>query len=307
MKRHLVIPVLCLLVITVAGLYNAFGFPADPPTAATSPAKLKPVALPADLPELLDGLPAEDESHAAKAVEQILASYHENPNDAQAIMQRTALLLSTFDGGHPRAGFMDAFLPIQLGVETTTGGVISAMLEQSRQDVETRASFSDAERLSRLLILFELGHHLFAKSDRVHLRSQGLALMNSAGNTMYRLLARQPSLKDSPVAQLDQKLLIWSQAISATNKVWAQKISIVLAQDPHRGDLMNIAEHELDLSVRTEAVLRLGLFQHAPKSKGNGRKIRRLIDRLLTDEFAEVRSAAAAAKAFNRADAARFR
>ncbi|WP_432797206.1 hypothetical protein [Poriferisphaera sp. WC338] len=306
MKPKYIIPIICLLVIAIATLYNQFGFPPDPPTNATAPDTLKPITLSTNLPHIF---PAPSDSHMKLAVHrygQIIENANQAPDDPEAIAERADELVDLMTSTRFFKGFSDYAIPITIDSQPSFGNALENITTKTIEYANTEPRLTPNQRLQVLQSLFALGHQLFIYNQRLYIRNTGLGIMNATGNTMYKLVLDHPELKTSS-APLDKNILIWSSALTDINKQWHAKLAIVMDLDPHRGDLMNIAQNDQDPTFRTEAILRLGLFQHAPKSKGNLRLMQHIIKRAKSDPDPNIQAAANAAANFTREQAAKFK
>ena len=297
MKLGWYISIGAVLVMLIALAVSLTGYP-DPPTSATGPQRLAKIDFPADLPAMF--VPDAADTDAATLYEQALLTY-DNRRSAfeqgritgSQVEAMGDTLVEAMHAGKVRHGFLDQYIPLEVGGEPTNRDALEAVAVQVLDHSIGRYERGEtAEAIDATRAVFVLGLRAFTHNDLLYPRYTGLRIMNTAGQQLYNWAGDESVDAD--------RLVRWAEALDAVQNAWEPKVQIVMAVRPHIGDLLNLAQHDEDLTFRIAAIHRLGIIKFAPRHRGNRRAIGRALDQAMEDENPLISNAAHAANALTR-------
>ncbi|QDU34217.1 hypothetical protein KS4_22820 [Poriferisphaera corsica] len=305
MKTSYVVPMICVIVIAAALTQYYIGQPADLPTNETNETVLRRIELRDDFSSFIQHTNADIEKRD-EIYSTIISDWLEKKHQAGFWKIHEKTLFRVLNGREPAQGFMDGCFEIKLGeVPSDIAAIdkIGSELIDYADDLAERGDGLNAYHIGH--IVFVWGYDLLQRNTMLDARLQGLWMLNAGGNVMFKMLRQYPKI--SAKVEIDENVLLeLSDHVSEIDQRWSKKLLLVRSVTPHLGDLMHIAEKDEDLTFRIEGVLRLGLFQHAAKSRGNLWKMQQLIESAQKDENILIQKAGHRAAAFSLNDAKVF-
>lgn len=292
MKSGVLISIAIVAIFIVALLATFYG-KADDPTSVTAAPKLVAQQWPDSLPSIYLAT-----NSSESAAEQYYAAFEfykkhrrelvdSNPN-RKLIEQFGNLMVKAMNAGSVSTGFLDKqtsiSLPDQMEYEESLD--VSAAILFAAADQAFRAKKQD-HAMDCVKAAFALGHRAFTKNTLLYPRRAGLRAMIDSLNMLESMADNDAALMKAIRANLD--------AANQVQAAWEPKFEVVLAAQPHVGDLLNIAENDKDLSFRVQAVRWLGVAKFRPGGRGNARVIAATIKSMKNDSNDLVRQAADAA------------
>ena len=271
MKLGIIVSLVIVILIGVLGFVSFRGI-ADPPTAATSAEKLVKISLPTDLGSLYQ--PTQPTEDATESYAKVIAFYqeHHQPLSEPRPQERftdplTDLLIEAMRRGRVQHGFLDQHIPVQPASEPDFGDALEAIpgLVLFRAN-ELYEGGNTQHAVAAVRAVWALGRRAFEQNDRLYVRRWGLPIMIDAGDQLF-------AWADQTDAIPLEKIQAWASAITEVERAFREKDNIISAAEPHIGDLLNIAQHDQDLTFRVAATLKLGVMQYNPGNRGNQRVI----------------------------------
>jgi hypothetical protein len=294
-----------ILVALLAFLFVALsGGQVDPPTRATAPEKLKEFKMKAGLPKMWEV--SSPDASATALYDKLFTTVHGNKryaddNVPDALVE-TAMsqLIAASEAGQIANGWLDEKIPMEPSATPEFGDTLEVIYTLALKHA-TKLTSSEPSRAVRILRAnFALGQRAFDNNKRLYPRRVGLDIMLETAGSLSQLSEQE--------ASLNSELSAWQPELEKLRSVWNPKIELVLNLRSNIGDLLNIAEHDEDLSFKSEAVLVLGLRKFSPAGKkGNKTAIEEAIKRLQSDEEPLIAKAAKAAEAIKKEDIGKVR
>lgn len=269
------------------------GEPPTPPTKATSADRLKAQTPPADAPIL--HTPADPDASADAIYEQAWQYFENHRSEltkdtvAGPVAQGWAdLFVRAAAAGQVSPGFLDRQTPM---TPAASSPIADALYHVGRVVLTRGQTLYDEGRKDEALqigrAVWALGLRGYTKNVRIRPRFFSLFNMDMSLNALRDWLA-----EDDP----DQKKIArWDDLIRGYNDVFNKKAEMLMTVSPNIGDVIRIARSDEDPTFRLEATLKLGVLQHAPRTRSNLKLMEQTFAANARDKHPAVAEAAKAA------------
>jgi hypothetical protein len=288
MKTGNIISALIVLLLAAFVALNLARQAADPPTAATAPSTLAPAHQADNLPQLFT--PTQLDADANALYDQALSLYARQPHDAEA--QIAELLIEAINAGLVQHGFLDQNTTMQIGSIPDVAdweNMCAALLNHA-------GALGDEGQTDLAITIttavWAMTQRAFENNTLLSNRLGALTLLGDAGAALYQW-ASEPAVDKAALEE-------WARAMDDIEHAWDAKRQIVFSVEPDIGDLLNLAEYDQDMTFRVAATLRLGIFQYAPRGRGNRKAILSAIDHASLSDHHLLAQAGKKAKALTR-------
>jgi hypothetical protein len=309
MKVGILISAAIIVLIAVVTVIGLRGVP-DRSTGYSAP-KMLEVKDFSKLPTIVE-YPSGD---ASAAYDAMFAFYEDNRaaldsiDDVQADLAERAmdLVIKSHESGTLSTSYIDKQIPMVPNARPKFGAALQVLADVTMRRAQELHERPNAEQKARAekaaKAVFAMGLSLFDKSQRVPIRTNGIAIMTSAGTELYNWSGEGNEYADTVTK--------WTNAINALiEDYWKEKSEVVYSlrlNTPELratiGDLLKFAYEDKDQSWRIEAILALGRVKYMPgRGKGNDRAVLTCIAALKQDKNAKIAEAAAAAETYTKED-----
>ncbi len=299
----------CLVAIIIVGMTLAMRGSIDRRTDYSAP-KMLEVRSFSGLPALVEI----NQGDASAVYDEMITFYNDyratldtiDSVEAEQAEKCIDLLIKAQEAGTITSKYIDSKIPLVPNAAPEFAGafqVIADVAMHRAEELRQRNQEQKDRAMKAAKAAFALGQTLFEKSNRVPIRTAGIAIMTSGGTPLFNWSGEGN--------ELAQNVTKWTEAINdLIENHWKGKSEVVYSLRLNTpdlratvGDLLAYATEDKDVSWRVEATLALGRAKYmVGAGKGNNRGILSTIAKLKDDPEKLVADAAKAADAYTRED-----
>jgi len=299
----------CLVAIIIVGMTLAMRGSIDRRTDYSAP-KMLEVRSFSGLPALVEI----NQGDASAVYDEMITFYNDyratldtiDSVEAEQAEKCIDLLIKAQEAGTITSKYIDSKIPLVPNAAPEFAGafqVIADVAMHRAEELRQRNQEQKDRAMKAAKAAFALGQTLFEKSNRVPIRTAGIAIMTSGGTPLFNWSGEGN--------ELAQNVTKWTEAINdLIENYWKGKSEVVYSLRLNTpdlratvGDLLAYATEDKDVSWRVEATLALGRAKYmVGAGKGNNRGILSTIAKLKDDPEKLVADAAKAADAYTRED-----
>ncbi len=201
----------------------------------------------------------------------------QSPPDPEALAKLIVLLGQAADRASCNPAFMDGYMPLK-PLEAPTHENAPFEIAKLLDDQARKLQDEKALQIARSLMVF--GHRMLEKNHRLVIRKEGVGI-GQMGATTYFLVGIKLG---GPHAETAGHAKLFADQMGLFVMPWQGKLEIIYGAKPAIGDILMLADKDMDPTFRGEALLRLGMeFRKNPLKLSGKWKVDAILEKAMKD------------------------